>query len=60
VHDAATGTTEVSRNVAGVSRVAESSGKTAAEVLTAAQAVSAQAGEVRTRVENFVRQIQAA
>jgi methyl-accepting chemotaxis protein len=60
VHDAATGTAEVSRNIAGVSRVAESSGRTAAEVLAAAQAVSAQAGEVRTRVEHFVRQIQAA
>jgi methyl-accepting chemotaxis protein len=50
----------VSRNIAGVSRAAEGSGKTAAEVLAAAQAVSAQAGEVRTRVEDFVRQIQAA
>jgi hypothetical protein len=40
--------------------VAESSGKTAAEVLAAAQAVSAQAGEVRARVESFVQQIQAA
>jgi hypothetical protein len=50
----------VSRNIAGVSQVAESSGKTAAEVLSAAQAVSTQAGEVRTRVESFVRQIQAA
>jgi hypothetical protein len=43
-----------------VSRVAESSGRTAAEVLEAAQAVSAQAEQVRTRVESFVRQIQAA
>jgi methyl-accepting chemotaxis protein len=60
VQDAATGTAEVTRNIAGVSRVAESSGKTAAEVLAAAQAVSAQAGAVRTRVESFVRQIQAA
>jgi methyl-accepting chemotaxis protein len=60
VHDAANGTAEVSRNIAGVSRAAEGSGKTAAEVLAAAQAVSAQAGEVRTRVEDFVRQIQAA
>jgi methyl-accepting chemotaxis protein len=60
VQDAANGTAEVSRNIAGVSKVAESSGKTAAEVLAAAQAVSAQAGEVRTRVEGFVRQIQAA
>ncbi len=60
VHDAASGTSEVSRNIAGVSRVAEGSGKTAAEVLAAAQAVSAQAGEVRARVEGFVRQIQAA
>ncbi len=60
VQDAAKGTAEVSRNIAGVSKVAESSGKTAAEVLAAARAVSAQAGEVRTRVESFVRQIQAA
>ena len=60
VQDAANGTAEVSRNIAGVSRVAESSGKTAAEVLSAARAVSAQAGEVRARVEGFVRQIQAA
>jgi methyl-accepting chemotaxis protein len=60
VQDAANGTAEVSRNIAGVSRAAEGSGKTAAEVLAAAQAVSAQAGEVRTRVESFVRQIQAA
>jgi methyl-accepting chemotaxis protein len=58
--DVATGTAEVSHNIAGVSQVAENSGKTAAEVLAAAQAVSAQAGNVRTRVENFVRQIQAA
>jgi methyl-accepting chemotaxis protein len=58
--DVATGTAEVSRNIAGVSQVAESSGKTAAQVLTAAQAVSAQAGNVRARVEAFVRQIQAA
>jgi len=60
VHDAASGTAEVSRNIVGVSRAAEGSGKTASEVLAAAQAVSAQAGEVRTRVESFVRQIQAA
>jgi methyl-accepting chemotaxis protein len=60
VQDAANGTAEVSRNIAGVNRTAESSGKTAAEVLAAAQAVSAQAGAVRTRVESFVRQIQAA
>jgi methyl-accepting chemotaxis protein len=58
--EVATGTAEVSRNIAGVSQVAESSGKTAAEVLAAAQAVSAQAGNVRARVEAFVRQIQAA
>jgi methyl-accepting chemotaxis protein len=60
VHDAASGTSEVARNIAGVSRAAEGSGKTAAEVLAAAQAVSAQAGEVRARVESFVGQIQAA
>jgi methyl-accepting chemotaxis protein len=60
VQDAANGTAEVSRNIAGVSKVAESSGKTAAEVLAAAQEVSAQAGQVRARVETFVRQIQAA
>jgi len=60
VQDAATGTGEVSRNIAGVSQVAETSGKTAANVLTAAKAVSTQAGHVRTRVEAFVRQIQAA
>ncbi|HEY4819491.1 MAG TPA: methyl-accepting chemotaxis protein, partial [Xanthobacteraceae bacterium] len=58
--DVATGTAEVSHNIAGVSQVAENSGKTAAEVLAAAQAVSAQAGNVRARVETFVRQIQAA
>jgi methyl-accepting chemotaxis protein len=58
--DAASGTAEVSRNIAGVSQVAESSGKTAAEVLAAARAVSDQAGEVRDRVESFVRRIQAA
>jgi methyl-accepting chemotaxis protein len=60
VQDAANGTAEVSRNIAGVSQVAESSGKTAAAVLSAAQAVSIQAAEVRTRVEGFVRRIQAA
>ena len=60
VQDAANGTAEVSRNIAGVSQVAESSGKTAAEVLSAAQAVSTQAGEVRAGVVAFVKQIQAA
>jgi hypothetical protein len=50
----------MSRNIAGVSRVAVSSGKAAAEMLAAAQAVSAKIGEVRTRAEGFVRQIQAA
>ncbi len=60
VQDAANGTAEVSRNIAGVSKVAETSGKTAADVLAAAQAVSAQAGAVRARVEKFVTQIQAA
>jgi methyl-accepting chemotaxis protein len=60
VQDAANGTADVSRNIAAVNQVAESSGKTAAEVLAAAQAVSEQAGQVRTRVESFVRQIQAA
>ena len=60
VQDAANGTAEVSRNIAGVSKVAESSGKTAAEVLGAARAVSVQSGEVRARVEAFVKQIQAA
>ncbi len=58
--DVATGTAEMSRNIAGVSQVAESSGKTAAEVLAAAREVSAQAGNVRARVEAFVRKIQAA
>jgi methyl-accepting chemotaxis protein len=60
VQDAANGTAEVSRNIAGVSKVAASSGKTAADVLAAAQAVSEQAGAVRSRVEAFVKQIQAA
>jgi methyl-accepting chemotaxis protein len=60
VQDAANGTAEVSRNIAGVSQVAESSGKTAAEVLSAAQAVSTQAGQVRAGVVAFVKQIQAA
>ena len=60
VQDAANGTAAVTRNIAGVSRLAESSGKTADKVLAAAQEVSIQAGEVRTRVESFVRQIQAA
>jgi methyl-accepting chemotaxis protein len=60
VQDAANGTAEVSRNIAGVSQVAERSGQTAAEVLSAARAVSTQAGEVRACVEAFVRQIQAA
>ncbi len=60
VQDAANGTAEVSRNIAGVSKVAESSGKTAADVLAAARAVSAQAAEVRARVEAFVTTIQAA
>jgi methyl-accepting chemotaxis protein len=60
VEEAAKGTQEVSSNIGGVTEAASSTGAVASQVLTGAQALSAQSVELRSLVESFLAQVKAA
>ena len=60
VQEAATGTQEVSTNVVGVSEAATETGKSAGEVLDAAQQLSQQSEDLRGIVESFLSKVRAA
>ncbi|HEX6978381.1 MAG TPA: methyl-accepting chemotaxis protein [Alphaproteobacteria bacterium] len=57
VQEAARGTNEVSSNIVGVKQAAVQTGTAAAEVLTAANALSEQAERLRAGVDEFLSQI---
>jgi len=60
VEEAAKGTQEVSSNIGGVTQAANSTGAVANQVLTSAQALSEQSGELRTLVQGFLTKVKAA
>jgi len=60
VIEAATGTQEVSGNIAGVSGAANASGAAANQVLAVAEGLSRQAGALRGTVDGFVSRVKAA
>jgi methyl-accepting chemotaxis protein len=60
VHEASTGTTAVSANIAGVSETAGESGRNAAAVLTAANDLNAQSTALQHTVETFLNGLRAA
>jgi methyl-accepting chemotaxis protein len=60
VEEAAKGTQEVSSNIGGVTEAANSTGTVANQVLSGAQSLSAQSGELRSLVQLFLTQVKAA
>ncbi|WP_029010948.1 methyl-accepting chemotaxis protein, partial [Azospirillum halopraeferens] len=60
VQQAACGTQEVSDNITGVSTAAREAGTAAAEVLSAANRLSQEAGTLRTEVDGFIARVRAA
>ncbi|MFX8393232.1 hypothetical protein ABTL67_19195, partial [Acinetobacter baumannii] len=60
IHQAASGSSEVSTNIVGVNQAAIETGKTAEDVLGIADELNQQAGAVRSKIEQFFRQIAAA
>jgi len=60
VEEAAKGTQEVSSNIGGVTQAANSTGAVANQVLTSAQALSEQSGELRVLVQGFLTKVKAA
>jgi methyl-accepting chemotaxis protein len=60
VEEAAKGTQEVSSNIGGVTQAANGTGAVANQVLTSAQTLSEQSGELRTLVQGFLTQVKAA
>jgi methyl-accepting chemotaxis protein len=60
VEEAAKGTQEVSSNIGGVTQAANSTGAVANQVLTSAQALSEQSGELRALVQGFLTKVKAA
>jgi methyl-accepting chemotaxis protein len=60
VEEAAKGTQEVSSNIGGVTEAANSTGAVANQVLTSAQSLTHQSGELRTLVQGFLTQVKAA
>ena len=60
VEEAAKGTQEVSSNIGGVTQAANSTGAVANQVLTSAQALTHQSGELRTLVQGFLTKVKAA
>ena len=60
VEEAAKGTQEVSSNIGGVTQAANSTGAVANQVLSSAQALSEQSGELRTLVQGFLTKVKAA
>lgn len=57
---AATGTYQVTENIGGVGRAADMTGAASSQLLSLSEGLSHQAGSLRTEVENFVHQLQAA
>jgi methyl-accepting chemotaxis protein len=60
VEEAAKGTQEVSSNIGGVTEAANSTGAVANQVLTSAQSLTHQSGELRQLVQGFLTQVKAA
>ncbi len=60
VGHAAQGTSQVAANIADVSRGASETGTASAQVLGAAQALSANGGRLKAEVEKFLRMVRAA
>ena len=60
VSEVSAGTQEVTSNIHEVNEGAKSTGEAAGAVLTSAQRLSAQSGELRKQLENFLSQIRAA
>jgi methyl-accepting chemotaxis protein len=60
VQEAARGTRDVSSGIVGVKRAADDTGVAADTVLGAAQQLSLEAGQLRTAVERFITEVQAA
>ena len=60
VQQAATGTKEVSANIAGVSQASGAVGKSAGEVLSAAESMSEQSTTLKSEVDRFLKEIRAA
>jgi len=59
VSEVSTGTEEVTSNIHAVNEGATSTGSAATEVLSAAQLLTQQSGELRTQVEDFLKTIRA-
>ncbi len=57
---AATGTQQVTENIEGVGRAAEMTGAASTQLLTLSEGLSGQAADLRTVVESFVRDLNAA
>jgi methyl-accepting chemotaxis protein len=60
VEEAAKGTQEVSSNIGGVTEAANGTGAAAAQVLTAAQALTGQSGRLKDLVQHFLSDVKAA
>ena len=60
VQQAAAGTSDVSANIGGVNDGAAQTGSAAAQVLSAADALTAQAGELQREVDDFLASVKAA
>jgi methyl-accepting chemotaxis protein len=60
VEETAKGTQEVSANIGGVTKAADGTGMAAVQVLSAAQSLSAQSGELRDLVQKFLNDVKAA
>ncbi|MEQ8354741.1 MAG: methyl-accepting chemotaxis protein [Kiloniellaceae bacterium] len=60
VQQAAAGTSDVSSNIDGVNEGAAQTGTAASEVLSAADALAAQAGELQREVQEFLQSVRAA
>lgn len=60
VQEAAAGTQEISRNIAGVSEAAQASGKAANDVLGVARELSTQATTLHAAMDGFLEKVRAA
>ncbi len=60
IQQTATGTSEVSENIVGVKQASAQTGAAAVEVLTAADALAEEAGELAREVEGFIANIKSA
>lgn len=60
VEQAASGTKEVTRNIDGVSQAASQTGQSAHEVFDATQLLTKSAGDMKTQIDQFLRNVKAA